>query len=182
MLMIKLLNPTYYMPVKGEYRYLVNNAHLASRLGIPAENIFLKQNGDVLLFQDGKKVETEEHIKVKDILIDGKSSDDIGELVMKDREMLSDNGIVLVSATLSRKDKSLLVGPEITTKGFIYVKDSKDLIIGMKKLSEKVILDNIVDGVVDYNQIKTDIRSELSNYLYEQTECKPMIIAVVQEV
>ena len=101
---------------------------------------------------------------------------------MKDREMLSDNGIVLVSATLSRKDKSLLVGPEITTKGFIYVKDSKDLIIGMKKLSEKVILDNIVDGVVDYNQIKTDIRSELSNYLYEQTECKPMIIAVVQEV
>ena len=182
MLMIKLLNPKYYMPVKGEYRYLVNNANLASELGIPNENIFLKQNGDVITFNDGVYEDKFEHIKVKDILIDGKSSDDIGELVMKDREMLSDNGIVLVSATLSKKDKTLLVGPEITTKGFIYVKDSKDLIIGMKKISEDVILRNINNNTVDYNQIKTDIRSELSNYLYEQTECKPMIIAVVQEV
>ena len=182
MLMPKLINPKYYMPVKGEYRYLVNNANLASELGIPSENIFLKQNGDIISIVDSNVEDKFEHIKVKDILIDGKSSDDIGELVIKDREMLSDTGIVLVSATLSKKDKILLVGPEITTKGFIYVKDSKDLIAGMKKISEEVILDNINDNVVDYSQIKTEIRSSLSNYLYEQTECKPMIIAVVQEV
>ena len=121
-------------------------------------------------------------LKFKDSLIDGKSSDDIGELVIKDREMLSDNGIVLISATISRKDKVLLVGPEITTKGFIYVKDSKELIAKMKEISEEVIIRNIVDGYVEYNQIKAEIRQELSNYFYEQTECKPMIIAVVQEV
>ena len=182
MLMIKLLNPKYYMPVKGEYRYMVNNANVASALGIPAENIFLKQNGDVVEITDGVAKNTTEHIKVKDVLIDGKSSDDIGDLVIKDRELLSDNGIVLISATLSKKDKVLLVGPEITTKGFIYVRDSKDLIVGMRSISEEVITRNIVDKVVDYNKIKTEIRSELSNYLYEQTECKPMIIAVVQEV
>ena len=161
---------------------MVNNANVASALGIPAENIFLKQNGDVVEITDGVAKNTTEHIKVKDVLIDGKSSDDIGDLVIKDRELLSDNGIVLISATLSKKDKVLLVGPEITTKGFIYVRDSKDLIVGMRSISEEVITRNIVDKVVDYNKIKTEIRSELSNYLYEQTECKPMIIAVVQEV
>lgn len=182
MLMIKLMNPKYYMPVKGEYRYMVNNANLANALGIKPENIFLKQNGDVVELVDGVATDKFEHIKVKDTLIDGKSSDDVGELVMKDREMLSDNGIVLVSATLSKKDKVLLVGPEITTKGFIYVREAKDTIHKMKEISEEVITRNIVDQVVDYNRIKTELRSELSNYLYEQTECKPMIIAVVQEV
>ena len=182
MLMLKLLNPKYYIPVKGEYRYMVNNANVAYALGIPKDNIFLKENGDVINIVDGKYEEANEHIKVNDVLIDGKSSDDIGELVIKDREMLSDNGIVLISATISKKSKVLLVGPEITTKGFIYVKDSKELINQMKVISEDVISQNIVDGFVDYNKIKTDIRSELSSYLYEQTGCKPMIIAVVQEV
>ena len=182
MLMIKLMNPKYYMPVKGEYRYMVNNANLANALGIKPENIFLKQNGDIVEIIDGVATDKFEHIKVKDTLIDGKSSDDVGELVIKDREMLSDNGIVLVSATLSKKDKVLLVGPEITTKGFIYVKEAKDMIHKMKEISEEVITRNINNGYVDYNKIKTDLRSELSNYLYEQTECKPMIIAVVQEV
>ncbi len=182
MLMIKLMNPKYYMPVKGEYRYMVNNANLANALGIKPENIFLKQNGDIVEIDDGKFVDKFEKIKVKDTLIDGKSSDDVGELVMKDREMLSDNGIVLVSATLSKKDKVLLVGPEITTKGFIYVKEAKEMIKKMKEISEDVITRNITNGFVDYNRIKTELRSELSNYLFEQTECKPMIIAVVQEV
>ena len=182
MLMLKLMNPKYYMPVKGEYRYLVGNANLASSLGMPKENIILKQNGDIVLFEDGNLIETTEHLKVNDILIDGKSSDDVGELVIKDREMLSENGIVLISATLSKKDKTLLVGPEVTTRGFIYVKDSKEIIHEIKRISEEVITRNIVDNYVDFNKIKTDIRTELSKYLFEETECKPMIIAVVQEV
>lgn len=182
MLMLKLMNPKYYMPVKGEYRYLVGNANLASNLGMPKENIILKQNGDIVCFEDGVLKETMDHIKVNDILIDGKSSDDVGELVIKDREMLSENGIVLISATLSKKDKTLLVGPEVTTRGFIYVKDSKDIINEIKRISEEVITRNIVDNYVDFNKIKTEIRTELSKYLYNETECKPMIIAVVQEV
>lgn len=182
MLMLKLTNPKYYMPVKGEYRYLVLNADLASSLGMAKENIILKQNGDIVVFEDGKLKETNDHIKVNDILIDGKSSDDVGELVIKDREMLSENGIVLISATLSKKTKKLLVGPEVTTRGFIYVKDSKEIIYEIKKIAEDVITRNIVDNFVDFNKIKTEIRTELSKYLYEETECKPMIIAVVQEV
>lgn len=182
MLMIKLVNPKYYMPVKGEYRYMVNNANLADNLGIAKENIILKQNGEFVLFENGKLIECYDKLNVNDILIDGKSSEDVGELVIKDREMLSENGIVLISATISKRDKILLVGPEVTTRGFIYVKDSANLIEEIKKLCENVIVRNITPNFVDYNKIKVEIREELSSYLYEETECKPMIIAVVQEV
>ena len=182
MLMIKLLNPKYYIPVKGEYRYMVGNANLASQLGIPDGNILLKQNGDIITIEDKELKDNLETIKVNDVLIDGNSSDDVGELVIKDREMLSENGIVLISATISKENKVLLVGPEVTTRGFIYVKDSKEMINEIKKISEAVIERNITQNYVDYNKIKVEIRSELSKYLYDETECKPMIIAVVQEV
>lgn len=182
MLMIKLLNPKYYIPVKGEYRYMVGNANLASELGVPFSNILLKQNGDVINIENGNLIDNFETIKVNDVLIDGNSSDDVGELVIKDREMLSENGIVLISATLSKENKVLLVGPEVTTRGFIYVKDSKEIINEIKRISETIIERNITINYVDYNKIKTEIRSELSRYLFDETGCKPMIIAVVQEV
>ena len=116
MLMIKLLNPKYYMPVKGEYRYMVNNANLASDLGIPAENILLKQNGDIVEINNGVLQDNFKTMKINDVLIDGKSNDDVGDLVIKDRQMLSENGIVLISATISKKTREVLVGPEVTTR------------------------------------------------------------------
>ena len=182
MTMINLLQPKYYMPCEGEYRYMVGNANLASKLGMASENILLKQNGDVVTFEKGKLIDNFEHIQVEDVLIDGKSNDDVGDLVIKDREMLSESGIVLVSATISKQEKVLLVGPEITTRGFIYVKDSAEIIKNMKDICADVIERNITPTYVDYNKIKTEIRDALSKYLYEETECKPMIIAVVQEV
>jgi len=183
MIMIDLIKPKYYIPVKGEYRFMVNNANVASSLNIPKENIILKQNGDVIEFNDGVlNLENFNHIKVNDILIDGNSSEDVGELVIKDREMLSENGIVLISATISKKDKVVLVGPEVTTRGFIYVKDSIPIIEEIKRISLDIIERNIVDNYVEYNKIKNEIREELGKYLYHETECKPMIIAVVQEV
>ena len=182
MLMIKLINPKYYMPVKGEYRYMVNNANLASALHIPDSNILLKQNGDVVTFVDGKLLDNFARIKVDDVLIDGTSNDDIGDLVIKDREMLSENGIVLISATVDKHDKVLLVGPEVTTRGFIYVKDSQDMIKEIKNICEEIINRNISPTHVDFNQIKVEIREKLSHYLYQEPECKPMIIAVAQEV
>ena len=182
MIMIDLLKPKYFIPVKGEYRYMVGSADLASDLGYKPEDIVLKQNGDVILINNKKLEETAEHIFVDDVLIDGTSAEDVGDLVIKDREMLSENGIVLISATLSKKDKRLLVGPEITTRGFIYVKDSKEMINEIKRLSLEIINNNINNNYVDFTNIKTEIRERLSRYFYVETECKPMIIAVIQEV
>ena len=182
MIMLNLVKPKYYMPVKGEYRLMVNNANLASSLGMDAANIILKQNGDIVEFIDGKLQDNFESITVEDVLIDGKSSDDVGELVLKDREMLSENGIMLISATLDKQSKAILVGPEVTTRGFIYVKDSLEMIEEIKRVSLEIIERNTTPNYVDYNQIKNEIREELSKYFYHETECKPMIIAVIQEV
>jgi len=96
--------------------------------------------------------------------------------------MLSENGIVLISATISKKDKVILVGPEVTTRGFIYVKDSTEMIEEIKRISLNIIERNITENFIEYNKIKNEIREELGKYLYHETECKPMIIAVVQEV
>ena len=182
MIMLDLLKPKYYMPVKGEYRYMVGNANLAYNLGYNKENILLKQNGDIVRFIDGNLVDKFEHINIDDTLIDGDSIDDVGDLVLKDREVLSENGIVLVSATLSKKDKKILVGPEITTRGFIYVKDSKEMIEEIKRISLEVIEANTTSKYIDFNNIKNDIRERLGKYFYVETECKPMIIAVIQEI
>lgn len=182
MIMLNLVKPKYYMPVKGEYRLMVNNANLASSLGMAPENIILKQNGDIVEFIDGKLQDKFETMIVEDVLIDGKSSDDVGELVLKDREMLGENGIMLIAATLDKQTKEILIGPEVTTRGFIYVKDSSDMIVEIKRISTEIIENNTTPNYVDYNQIKNEIREHLSKYFYHETECKPMIIAVIQEV
>lgn len=184
MLMINLMNPKYYFPVKGEYRQQYANAEIAEELGIPKENIILKLNGDVLELVNGKNTNSLEHIDVDEILIDGKSQGDIGELVLKDREMLGESGIVIISCTLDRETKEILGGPEILTRGFIYVKESQDLLEETKEISKEVIASNIEYNTkkVDYSKIKNDVRETLGKFFYNETGSKPMIITVIQEV
>ncbi len=183
MLMINLMDPKYYFPVKGEYRHQVKNAEIAERLGIAKENIILKENGDVATFIDGQLIDKPEHVDIDEILIDGKSQGDIGELVLKDREMLGESGIVIVSCTIDKQTKAILAGPEILTRGFVYVKESADLIKETEEICLEAIENNITaDKKVDYTMIKNDVRERLGKYFYKETECKPMIITVIQEV
>ena len=184
MLMINLMNPKYYFPVKGEYRNMYTNGEIAEELGIPKENIILKLNGDVFEMVNGENTNSLEHIETGEILIDGNNQEDIGELVLKDREMLGENGIVIISCTLDKETKRVIGGPEILTRGFIYVKESQELLEYVKKLSRDVIESNIEinSSRVDYTKIKNDVREVLGKYFYETTESKPMIITVVQEV
>lgn len=183
-LLINILQPKYYFPVKGEYRHQFANAEIAESLGIPKENILLKQNGDVVTFENGNLVDTKEHIETDEILIDGKSSGDIGDLVLKDREMLGENGIVIISCTLDRDTKEILSGPEVLTRGFIYVKENLDVIEEIKNMTKEVLEHNIEVGSkrVDYAKIKNEVREALGKYFYRTMESKPMIITVIQEV
>jgi len=182
MLMLGLMKPKYYFPVIGEYRHQVANKENALKVGMKEENIILKLNGQVATFINGELKNTNETIKVEDILIDGKTVGDIGELVLKDRESLSDNGIVIVAVTLDKQTKQILAGPEILTRGFVYVKDNIDLIKEAQNLSLNIIEGNIGPNYVDFTKIKTEIRDKVGKYLYDETECKPMILIVVQEV
>ena len=182
MMLIKLFNPKYYMPIKGEYRYQVENGNLAYKVGIPKENILLKENGNIVTIDKGNLVENFDKIFVDDILIDGKSNEDVGELVLKDRELLSDNGLVLISATLSKKDKKVLVGPEIMTRGFIYAKDNMEVIEEIKNISNKMIGANTNNKYADYVKIRNDIREKVGEYLFKTTQCRPVILTVIQEI
>ena len=182
MLMLGLMKPKYYFPVIGEYRHQVANKENALKVGMNEENIILKLNGQVATFVNGELKDTGETVKVEDILIDGKTVGDIGELVLKDRESLSENGIVIVTVTLDKQTKQILAGPEILTRGFVYVKDNIDLIKEAQNISLGIIEHNIGPNYVDFTKIKTEIRDKVGKYLYEETECKPMILIVVQEV
>ena len=184
MLMINLMNPKYYFPVKGEYRNQYANAEVAEEIGIPKENIILKENGDVVEFVKGNLVDNKEHIEVDQILIDGKSQGDIGDLVLKDREMLGENGIVIISCTLDKYTKQILGGPEILTRGFVYVKESQDLLEHTKELAKTSIEENIELNTkrVDYAKIKNEVREHLGKFFYQETGSRPMIITVIQEV
>lgn len=184
MLMINMMNPKYYMPVKGEYRNQYTNAEIAEELGIPKENIILKLNGEVFEMVDGENTNSFDKIEVDEVLIDGNSQGDIGNLVLKDREMLGENGIVIISCTLDKNTKQILGGPEILTRGFIYVKESQDLLEETKKVSREVIEASIETNAkrVDYSKIKNDVRDVLGKFFYKETESKPMIITVIQEV
>ena len=183
-LLINIMHPKYYFPVKGEYRNQYANAEIAENLGIPKDNIILKQNGDVALFIKGELVPTNEHVMTDEVLIDGNSNDDIGDLVLKDREMLGESGIVIISCTLDKETKKILAGPEVLTRGFIYVKDNLDLVDEIKNMSLEIIENNISEGTkkVDYSKIKSDVRDVLGKYFYKTMETKPMIITVIQEV
>ena len=128
MLMLDLMQPKYYMPVCGEYRHQVANKEIANAIGMDDNHVILCTNGKVANFEKGVLKDTNETIPVGEVLIDGKTVGDIGELVLKDRELLSDNGIVIVTATLDKQTKEVLAGPEILTRGFIYVKESTDII------------------------------------------------------
>ena len=148
MLMLNLMQPKYYFPVIGEYRHMLDNANIASSIGIAKENIILKLNGEAAIFENGKLTEEKEIIPINELLIDGNSTKDIGELVLKDRELLSDNGIVIICATLDKKTKAVVAGPEVLTRGFIYVKESTEIIENMKKISLEVINSNISNNYV----------------------------------
>ena len=182
MLMINLMQPKYYFPVMGDYRSQVENADCGKQAGIKEENIILKTNGEVVTFENGKLIDNGLKIPVDDILIDGKTVGDIGEVVIKDRESLASNGIVIVTVTIDKLTKKILAGPEILTRGFIYVKDNLDIIKEASSISLEVVKENIKENYVDYNKIKQGIRDRLGKYFYEQTECNPMVLIITQEI
>lgn len=183
MLLIKLFNPRYYVPIKGEYRYQVENGALAERVGVKPENILLKENGAFVSFDKGVLSTPPKDIVVDDVLIDGKSTEDVGELVLKDREMLSTNGMILIVATLEKKSKKIIIGPEITTRGFVYSKEGNEILEEIKNISTEIIQKNTFNSsYADYNNIRTGIREEVGNFLYKETESRPVILTVISEI
>jgi ribonuclease J len=179
-LMLRLINPKYFMPFHGEYRMLKQHADLAVECGIPRENTFVLRNGDVLSIFRGK-ITKAEPVFASDVYIDGNRIGEVGSAVMKDRKLMSSDGIVVVIANIDTKNNKLLGSSNITTRGFVLIQENLDLLKELEELSNKAINSKITKHV-NYAEIKSEIVSELSNYIYDKTGRNPIILPVIMDI
>lgn len=180
-LMMNLLKPRYVLPVQGEYRLLAANAHAATEVGIPAENIFLLAKGDVAEYTRGKML-VASSVEVGNTMIDGIGVGDIGNIVLRDRKILSEDGIFIAVVTIDRKKKKIVDRPKITSRGFVYVKTSRDLIAESADIITKTVQSNLDNKEFDWGHLKQDVREQLNHFLYEQTKRHPVILPVIMEI
>lgn len=179
-LMLNLLKPTYFIPVQGEYRTLAAHADLANDVGIPYKNIFITGRGDVLEY-DGQRMHMAKSVEAQNIMVDGIGVGDIGNIVLRDRRILSEDGVFIAVATINRRTRKIVSKPQVTSRGFVYVRESRDLLNESARIVEEVIEKNLVDNDFEWSKLKQDIRDQLSRYLFEQTKRRPVILPVIME-
>ena len=180
-LMVELTKPKYMIPVHGEYRMQVVHAHLAQQAGVPAENTFVLKNGDVVCFSpEGARIAGDIH--VKDVFVDTSGAADVGNIVVRDRQILSEEGLVVAVATVDYKQKQVLAGPDILSRGFVYMRESQDLINAAQKHVYHVLKTEMAksDKPKD-SEIRKAIIENLQDFLYSRTERRPMILPMLVE-
>lgn len=179
-LMMNLLQPKYFVPVQGEYRLQAAHAELANEVGIPYKNIFIPGKGDVIEYKDGKMHMTGQ-VPAGNVLVDGIGVGDIGSIVLRDRKLLSEDGIFIAVITISRRQGKIMAGPEIISRGFVYMKVSEDLIKESTEIVRGVVEDNLKERDFEWAKLKQDIRDALSRYLFDQTKRRPVILPIIME-
>ncbi|MEE8885704.1 MAG: ribonuclease J [Eubacteriales bacterium] len=179
-LIYSLVKPKYAIPVHGEYRHLVAQKNIALELGIPKENIFVMKTGDVLeLDQESAKVTGS--VATGEVLVDGLGVGDVGNIVLRDRQRLSEDGIMIIVMTFEKESGKLIAGPEIVTRGFVYVRESEDLIDEARSVVNDAINECLDQNITDWTRIKSTIRDELGGFLWKRTQRKPMILPIIME-
>ncbi len=179
-MMINLLRPKYIIPTIGEYRHQYGVKTLAEGLGYPEESIFLLDNGDSVNFNDGKDAYVSRgEIKTGDILIDGTAIGDVNDYVMRDRELLAADGVLLIIANVDPKQKKVLGEVEVVTKGFVYINESETIIQDIKQLFDKVSDKHLKGKYINWNEYKLEIRDEVSKFIYGETRRRPITIPVI---
>ncbi|MGN7398896.1 ribonuclease J [Cytobacillus praedii] len=179
--MINLMKPKFFIPVHGEYRMLKAHAKLALECGLTDDQIFIPEKGEVVELAD-EKIHPAGRIPAGNVLIDGSGVGDVGNIVLRDRKLLSQDGILLVVVTLNKKEKKISAGPEIISRGFVYVRESEELLVEATKRVRDIVERSISKDSFDWTGIKQDMRDELNQYLFEKTKRRPMILPIIMEV
>lgn len=177
-----LIRPHFFMPVHGESRHLIEHAKLAENLGLPRERIFMLSNGDRLTVDKHRAFITEQVTEATDILVDGLGIGDVGDVVLNDRKLLSTSGLIIIAATIDRRERELLAGPEIVSRGFVYVKEHEELIEKTRDVAEKAIWKALRSGNVDWNDLKSTVRSEVRKFIFAGTHRSPLIMPIFLEL
>ena len=180
-LIYALTKPKYAIPVHGEYRHLTTHGELAQSMGIPKENVKILSSGDVLEISENS-AKVIDKVPAQGILVDGLGVGDVGNIVLRDRQHLSENGLIIIVVTLEKYSNQVLSGPDIVSRGFVYVRESENLMEECRLVVNDA-LDRCLDsGVTDWGKIKMEIKDTLSDYLWKKTKRNPMILPIIMEV
>ena len=180
-LIYSLVKPQYSIPVHGEYRHLIAQGELAQTVGVEKDNVIILSSGDVLeIGQEGAKIV--DRVQAGGILVDGLGVGDVGNIVLRDRQNLAENGIIIVVMTLEKYSNQLLAGPDIVTRGFVYVRESENLIDEAKHVVSEAVYDCLNGNVNDWGKIKMVVKDSLSDYLWKKMKRNPMILPIIMEV
>ncbi len=180
-LIYSLVRPKFAIPVHGEYRHLLRHSELAQEMGIPKENVMIMSSGNILeLKEDGMKVVGD--VQAQGIMVDGLGVGDVGNIVLRDRQHLSENGLMVVVLTLERGSNQILSGPDIVSRGFVYVREAENLMDECLEIVN-IALDRLSDrGISDWGRIKSEIKDSLNDFLWKKTKRNPMILPIIMEV
>ena len=179
-LIYSLVQPKYSIPVHGEMRHLRAQAAIARSLGIPSENIFILHSGDVLeIGENSAKIIGK--VQTGTILVDGLGVGDVGNIVIRDRQRLAEDGIIVVVMTLDSRTNELLAGPDIVSRGFVYVRESEGLLEEADKTTYEAVMKCLDYGITDWSKIKLEIKDALSDFVWKRTQRRPMILPIIME-
>ncbi|MFW5998758.1 MAG: ribonuclease J [Halanaerobiaceae bacterium] len=179
-LMLNLTDPKYFIPTHGEYRHLHQHANLAKKIGISPENIYIASTGDVISFTEDEIKKTG-NVSSGNILVDGLGVGDVGNIVLRDRRLLSEDGIIIVVVTIDQKG-NILSGPDIITRGFVYIRESEKLISEATARVKEALKECEEDNITEWSVLKATIKDALSNFIYQKIERNPMILPIIMEV
>ena len=180
-LIYSLVRPKYAIPVHGEYRHLKANANLAKSLGIPKENVFILKSGDVLAL-DENSAEIVDKVHTGEILVDGLGVGDVGNIVLRDRQHLAEDGILIVVLTLEKGTNQLLAGPDIVSRGCVYVRESEGLMEEARCVLTDAVERCLMSRHADWSKIKLVIRDTMNDFIWKRTKRKPMILPIIMDV
>ena len=179
-LLISLLKPKYFMPIHGEYRHLYANKDIAEFMGIPSDKIFVSELGRVLEI-DRKSAKLQGEVQAGNVLVDGAGVGDIGSIVLRDRKHLAEDGLVVLVVGIDGYGE-LVSGPEVVSRGFVYVKESEELMARVKEVAAKSIDKSMTKKNIDYAQIKGNIRDDVAKFIFKETKRKPMILPIIMDI
>ncbi|MGV2999149.1 ribonuclease J [Streptococcus suis] len=180
-LMLNIMKPKYLFPIQGEYRQLNAHAKAALEIGMYPENIIIVKRGDVMAYEDGEFVHSGA-VPAGDIMIDGNAMGDVGNVVLRDRKILSEDGIFIVALTVNRREKRIISKARVNTRGFVYVKKSKDILREASDLVNASVENYFTKDSFDWSELKATVRDDLAKFLFDQTKRRPAILPVIMEV
>ncbi|WP_312097610.1 ribonuclease J [Niallia sp.] len=180
-LMLTLMKPTYFVPIHGEFRMLHHHQMLAESVGVKKENTFIIKNGEVIDIKNGVASQTRS-IPAGDTYVDGMGVGDVGDIVLRDRKQLSEDGMLVVVITISKGERKIISGPDTITRGFVYARNSDELLKEVNRLVKKAVNDLQSENIRQWNVMKQNIKKSVGQYLFNQTKRKPMILPIIIEI